>query len=132
MKVEILSELNTIPYRGNKKTPWLVKDCPREILLEDFSLMVCGERYSVPKNYIFDGASIPTILWFLYSYDYKYSWRASAFHDYCYSHLYKKGVTKSFADKVFREIMVLDGARKTTAWLFYWAVRLFGKGGWNK
>jgi hypothetical protein len=93
----------------------------------------------VPEGYQSDLASIPNwIFWWQWG-----KWNIAAIaHDYIYEYGYilsdwqdgrramffdKKG-----ADKLFYEICCFLGVPPVTARLMYWAVRLFGRGCWEK
>lgn len=83
----------------------------------------------VPKNFIFNFASVPRLFWNIFSpnggrYD-----RASCLHDWLYTtHMFKR----SKCDKIFYWAMLDDRTPKWKAWLFYKAVRLGGWYAWNK
>src|SRR5690554_5881085 len=98
MQINYLSELKTKAYRGNQPTPWLSKNVPRVQVVDPFIVNIDGETYIVPAGYIWDGASIPRLLWNIFPPNDPAYWRAACFHDYCYSHLYRNGIMKSFAD----------------------------------
>lgn len=129
MQTSIPTPLKTQRAPSDLAAPWLTGRGPRRMVSEDWLLQVDGLWYCVPAGYIFDGASIPAPLWWLFPPGYDPAWEASAFHDFCYSHLYRS-VTKAFADDAFRAIMLKSGASPTVAGLFHWAVRRFGRGGW--
>lgn len=78
----------------------------------------------VPKNFEFDGASVPRMLWSLLD-PFGAAAEAACVHDYLYVTTLK---TKEYADKIFREILLDYGVDEYTAELAYRAVRRFGKG----
>jgi len=105
-------------------TPWLSGAATRWQLLQPFTL----HGITVPSGYIFNGSSVPRLLWWLYPPSYAPAWEASCIHDYCYSHHYPQ-ITKHDADKLLARIMAERGASKLTCSLFYWAVRSNTNGG---
>lgn len=109
--------------------PWLSKGVRRFLLKEDFVVHVDRVSYTVPSGYITDKASIPHWLHWMFSPDYHPALCASILHDYCYSELYKS-MPKARADKIFRAVMLSQGASPAVAAIFYQAVKTFGKGGW--
>lgn len=90
---------------------------------------ICGE-VKVPKNFIFDFASVPQIFWNILppegvEYD-----RAAVLHDWCYATRLCNDRKK--CDDLFLEAMLDDGVPKWKAKLMYWAVRLFGGKAYNE
>jgi hypothetical protein len=129
MNIEFLTELYTTPVPRGTKASWLRKRTDKVALVQDFTVSVDREIITVPTGYITDGSSIPRILWPVFTPWYTEARRASCIHDYIYSHLYKSH-TRKFADKAFKAILLKDGSSKFVAYIFYRAVRLFGRGGW--
>lgn len=121
----ITSLYTTVVNDPNRK--WWHKS--KRQLISDFILEIDGKRFVIPKGYIFDGSSIPRPLWSIFPPSYDPAWRASAVHDYFYTHLYKH-YSKEFADDVFYRVMLKDGASPLVAKLFYLAVKWFGRGNW--
>ena len=110
--------------------PWLNPDVPKYMLTSKLLIDIDGKIWEVPTGYVFDGASLPRPLWRIWKPTDPDTWIASCFHDRCYSHLYPY-VTKKWADDVFREIMLVEGAGRLKAWTFHKAVRVGGRGGWH-
>ena len=134
MTVTLQTALVTRRPLGEYKAPWLKGRGPHREVVEDFVVKVWtqegrNEVICVPSGYIFDGASIPWYLWWLFPPGYDPAWEAACVHDFIYSHLHK-WYSKDFADRLFREIMLEMGANKAVAQGFYLAVHTFGKGGW--
>lgn len=129
MQIEFITDLVTHLAPEGVKTPWLKSRATKWQLSQDFIIKIDGQEYCVPEGYIFDGASIPWWMWWLFPPRYRPAWRAAAFHDCCYSHWYRQ-ITKEFADRAFHAIMLADGASPAIADKFYWAVKTFGRGGW--
>lgn len=129
MQIRIPRPLRTEKAPKGVKTPWLSGRGPRRMVSEAWWVQVDGKWYCVPAGYIFNGSSIPWFLWWLFPPGYDPAWEASCFHDFCYSHLWRK-VSKTFADAAFRAIMLKDGAAPWIANIFHEAVSRFGRGGW--
>jgi len=132
--VEVLNDLITKKPHDSISSPWLEKGRPRRMLVQDFHVLVLTKDrgtlpITVPAGYTFDGASIPRLLWWVFPPSYNASWEAAAVHDWMYSHLHTQ-YSKSFADEVFYQIMLSQGAHPFVAKVFYKSVQLFGKGGW--
>lgn len=88
------------------------------------------ECITVPKGFVFDGASIPRWLWSLVGSPQTGRYRdAAIIHDWLY---YRGRVwprdyrPRKDADRVFYEAMRANGVGYERATLMYWAVRLFG------
>ena len=80
----------------------------------------------IPKGFVYDGASIPSILTnILPRFGYKYD-RASCLHDWLYAATNTHNYNRKECDKVFYEAMLSDKVNKNLAKLIYLAVRVFG------
>jgi hypothetical protein len=78
-------------------------------------------------NFVSNGASVPKILWGIYSNLGTYVVPA-IIHDYLYdNNLY----SREFADRQFLLDMGVTNTKKSTKWIFYWTVRIFGAKNWN-
>lgn len=78
--------------------------------------------FTVPAGFETDFASVPRLLWWLYSPHGQYG-KAAVVHDYCY----RSGcVPRSMADRVFLEGMKVLGVWFGRRWVMYLAVRCFG------
>ena len=77
----------------------------------------------VPKGFIFDGASIPTWLRWIFPHG-GAKFAAACFHDWGYR-LGK--ITRKEADDAFLDIMLANGVSAWRARTMYAAVRVFGK-----
>jgi hypothetical protein len=83
---------------------------------------------TVPTNSIFDGASIPLGLRFLFPHGGK-KFAPAAMHDY----LYRTGVIhKRRADKIFYDLMMENGVEPWKAKAMYWGVKYCGGPSWRK
>ena len=95
------------------------------------------EKATVRKGFIFDFASVPRGLYWLYPPAGNGSDRygvAALIHDWLYVHRKIGGrkITRKEADLLFLEIMLYIGVSKITARIMYRAVRMFGWIPWNK
>lgn len=85
------------------------------------------EISTVREGFIFDFASVPRFLWWLYppagTEGNPYG-IAALFHDWLLDHKQIGGrpITRSEADDIFLEIMLYLGVRKTLAYTMYYAV----------
>ena len=94
-------------------------------------MVVVGFDYQairVPAGFEFDGASIPRFFWRVVTPGRPWLLRASCIHDFMYERaLY----TKRRADKIFKEILLEDGAPGWLANCMFQAVRLAGRGNYE-
>ncbi|MFA5401284.1 MAG: DUF1353 domain-containing protein [Dehalococcoidia bacterium] len=87
-----------------------------------------GEVSTVRPGFVFDFASVPRVLWWLYppagTQENPYG-VAALFHDWLCAHRKIGGRPIGFseANAVFKEIMLYLGCRKTLAWTMYLAVQ---------
>lgn len=106
------------------------------ILIEDYEL----DGFKIPKGFIFDGASIPRIMWSIMNFTpIGYHMPAALVHDYLYRNVgiaqrYDKPYyyTKPDADKEFHRILRELGIRSWQASLCYSAVKIFGFIAWQQ
>lgn len=110
--------------------PHLDADSDKFCLHEDFTCVFQGETIVVPKGYYTDLSSVPKMLWWAYPPGLSYGRKPSVVHDYIYSNLYET-YTKKFADDLFYAGLIHKGMKPWKAKLCYWAVRAFGRGGWE-
>lgn len=79
--------------------------------------------FTVFKNFITDWASIPRVLWPVFS-PYKPQYlRAALFHDYLYE---SHRVSREMADRIFFDLLMEDGCYLATAYMFWSGVRVGG------
>tara|TARA_R110000765_G_scaffold7963_4_gene26082 strand:+ start:89504 stop:89929 length:426 start_codon:yes stop_codon:yes gene_type:complete len=95
----------------------------RVVVLEtelDYYSELLGDNIVVPSSFISDGASVPKMFWNIYPPFGKYL-ESALVHDYYYhlGRLGKAPVTKSTADKIFREAMKVQGVGIFTRNLMY-------------
>lgn len=90
--------------------------------------LIDGEEIIIPIDYISNGASIPKLLRGIYSQQGVYV-MPSIIHDYLYDN---QIYSREFADRQFLLDMDKTNTNKSTKWVFYWTVRIFGKNNWKK
>lgn len=100
--------------------------------------------FTVPVGFQTDGASVPRFLWMLYPpFGDDYS-SAAVLHDYLYAKaeeytgkdwneaLQRSQLSRKEADDLFREVMVIEGFRRTGRWMIYRSVRAGGWKSWRR
>nr|EEJ7375805.1 DUF1353 domain-containing protein [Salmonella enterica subsp. enterica] len=102
---------------------WRIHE-PFEFYLSDDN----SDVISVPAGFITDLASVPRIFWTLLPPDGKYA-KAAIIHDYLYDNALR---TKKEADRIFLDGMTVLGVPEWKRTIMYYAVRLFGKGMYNR
>lgn len=86
----------------------------------------------VPIGYESDGASVPRFFWrYVFPPGDVHAMRAAFLHDYVYRE-HPEGWTKKKADKMFLEVMLEDGCKKSSAKKAYYGVKFFGGAAWRK
>lgn len=101
-------------------------------------------KVTVPKGYVFDGASIPRVFWRVIGGPWGPYRDAAAVHDYLYSHGHlafpdepdadgnrRPSITREEADNIFHRIMLEVGISRFKASLMRRAVRLGGGKAWK-
>ncbi len=89
-------------------------------------------RLEVPAGFVTDLASIPRVLRNLPWLDPNgLSRRPAIMHDWLYGSARGRRFGKQFADSFLRSGLLVEGATKSTANAFYYAVRWFGGGSWD-
>lgn len=89
-------------------------------------------KYTIPQGFVTDGASIPRFLWRICGHPMEAPrLHLAIIHDWFYSGGCP-GVTRRFADAVFRDGQVCVGIRKTHAYVEWLALRLCGRSHWYK
>lgn len=96
-------------------------------VVRPFVVMVKGKLIKVNSGWVTDWASIPRFFWRVLPPMGKHT-VAAVVHDYLYQ--FRLG-TRSYADKVFLELMKAQGVVLWKRQLMYWAVRLFGGRAWR-
>ncbi len=82
----------------------------------------------VPAGYVTDLASVPQILWSIFPPHGRYA-KAAIIHDWLYDNALR---TKAEADRIFLDAMKVLGVPRWRRTLMYVAVRLFGRGSYDK
>ncbi|PWJ49589.1 uncharacterized protein DUF1353 [Dyadobacter jejuensis] len=99
-----------------------------------FKLMK-GIVVDIPPGYLTDFASVPQILWSVFPPHGRMA-NAAVLHDYMYDHrLFEDELgsrcARVLADTLFLENMFADKVSRPQAYLYYYAVRLFGSKWWK-
>jgi hypothetical protein len=99
----------------------------RVMLCEDYT----QAGITVPRGFIYDGASIPRFCWSLIGLGrFGDILGAATVHDWLYVHsgyVVEGYYPKSKADRIFYDLMLLSDISKLQSKLAYWAVCLFGR-----
>ncbi|EMQ9351071.1 DUF1353 domain-containing protein [Salmonella enterica] len=82
----------------------------------------------VPAGFVTDLATVPRIFWTLLPPDGKYA-KAAIIRDYLYDNALR---TKKEADLIFLDGMTVLGVPRWKRTIMYYAVRLFGRGMYNR
>ena len=129
---QFLTELQLKRLKPEKRAWWKFWALASrwELLAALVYLAADGTKYTVPKGFITDGASVPWLFWAVIS-PTGALFAAAVLHDWLYSEeaklLYGIKVERSQADALFREAAESDGAgsfKRNAAWA---GVRV---GGW--
>ncbi|EDB0139754.1 DUF1353 domain-containing protein, partial [Salmonella enterica] len=102
---------------------WRIHE-PFEFYLSDDN----SDVISVPAGFITDLASVPRIFWVFLPPDGKYA-KAAIIHDWMYDNALR---TKKEADLIFLDGMTVLGVPRWKRTIMYYAVRLFGRGVYNR
>lgn len=132
-RASVLAMPNLVPYYG--PTPrWVKPDRPMWITTSQGEFRSRdGIIVRVPKGYITDFASTPTIIWPILP-PHGALVIASLPHDWGYSHGGKSGLLpKRWWDALFHDLIVITpDVPKWKRKVAYPAVKLFGQGGWQR
>lgn len=108
-------------------------------ICKDWNFEVNGEKYVIPKGFVFDGASVPKFLASFLS-PTGVLLIGGLVHDYAYKYtvLLKKGkkstsepMTQNEADQLFRDINIEQNGFHLLNNLAYWALVIGGFVAWN-
>ena len=93
-----------------------------------------GRRVTVPEGFVYDKASVPSLVWWYLPRDDKGFTDAALVHDYLYQSqkIDMLWITRKDADDVFLELMEREDMRWDKRRLAYRAVRLWGWMYFNK
>lgn len=94
------------------------------ILCEPLLFSIDNVYYSVPAGFETDLASVPRILWSIYSPSKAETIPGAVIHDFLYSGVLD--VTRKEADSILFDALILKGTPQITAFKYWAAVRLFG------
>ena len=87
---------------------------------------------TIPKDFIYDGASIPKILWSITTAPFTSSVdNAACVHDYIYSKECTLDIDRKAADTILYDILLENGIDKVRATLAFFVVRIFGQFSWK-
>jgi len=112
--VKFLNQTCIIPYIGYE-----YKTCkPIRVTIDEV-------KYTVPKDFQTDLASIPRMLWPILAPQYTSFIAPAILHDYLYR--CNNNITRQFADEVLYSALIAANVTPFTASKFYLGVRLFGE-----
>ncbi len=112
--VKFLNQACIIPFHGyDYKTCRIMR-----VTIDD-------KKYSVPKNFETDLASIPRIIWPIFAPQYSDFVAPAILHDYLYR--CNNAITRKFADEVLYSALITKNVSPIMASKFYIGVRLFGE-----
>jgi hypothetical protein len=115
-----------------------VKNKPYRVVTGGYVELSNGDRMYIPKDFIFDNASIPKILKWVYDLTgwelWNYKCKSFLIHDYMYAfrgyrtsrRFAHKHITRAFADKEMIYQMINRGHSEFKTTIYFLAVRLFG------
>ncbi len=120
--------------RPDIKTNLRIVTEPLNIIVELDNIIY---NITVPKDFAYDGASIPKLLWPIFGTPYNCNSDTSAcVHDYLYRKTSNMQVTcnnelitvnQNIADQIFRKLLCQNGVSSIKACFMYYGVKLFGK-----
>lgn len=99
-------------------------------ICQPFKYSVNQVRYTVPLGFTTNLASIPRILWSIYSPNKANTIPAAVIHDYLY--FCPGEMTRSEADSIFYDALVYKHVSSFSAYKYWAAVRIFGNSHFNE
>lgn len=99
-------------------------------LCQPFNYSIDGVAYKVPQGFTTDLASIPRILWSIYSPNAANTIPAAVIHDYLY--FCPGDMSRAEADSIFYDALIYKHVRTHTAFRYWAAVRTFGQSHFNE
>lgn len=93
-------------------------------ICQDFHYNIEGKDYLIPAGFTTDLASIPKILWSIYSPNKANTIPAAVIHDYLY--FCPGEMARSEADSIFYDALIYKHVGAWTAYKYWSAVRVFG------
>ncbi len=116
--VKFLNQACIVPFKGYE-----YKTC------KAMRVTIDEKKYTVPKSFETDLASIPRLLWPILAPQYSGFVAPAILHDYLYR--CNNDVTRQFADEVLYSALIAYNVRPFIASKFYLGVRLFGGSHFN-
>ena len=117
-------------FEGDVEAKWLVHGHhDRDMkLIKPFTFVdKNGRKWTAPRNFEVDGASIPRPLWATFGSPYVGDFRrASVVHDYFCKPEHHDGATSEEVHRMFYDAMLCDGVNPLKAWAMYQGVRVGG------
>ena len=109
-----------------------IQDDPRMgrviVFREPVTFFMDGRYYHMPAGYSSDGMSAPRWLWWLISpVEDRRTRKPAGKHDWLYD---EKPVSRSAADRYFRDDLIRNGFPLVLSWIIWICVRLFGWSHW--
>lgn len=102
-------------------------------LADDWNVWIKGQRYTIPKGFVTDGASIPRVLWRVCGHPMSTQrFPVALFHDWAYSTECTFVFTRSHADEIYRDGLISLGFKPWKANLEYTTLRLCGGSHYRK
>jgi hypothetical protein len=99
-------------------------------LCRNFRFSVDGDEYLIPRGFTTDLASIPKVLWSIYSPMKTETIAGAVIHDYFY--FCPGTMNRQEADAIFYDALIAKGVSKKTAYRYWAAVRIFGSSHFNQ
>jgi hypothetical protein len=99
-------------------------------LCQPFNYSVNGINFQVPLGFTTDLASIPRLLWSIYSPNKANTIPGAVIHDYLY--FCPGEMTRAEADSIFYDALIYRHVNTITAFKYWMAVRVFGSSHFNK
>lgn len=112
-QVKFLNQACIIPFKG-----YDYKTC------KSMRVIIDDKKYTVPKDFETDLASVPRLLWPIFAPQYSGFVAPAILHDYLYR--CPNDITRQFADEVLYSALITENVTAFTASKFYLGVRLFG------
>ena len=112
-RVKFMNQACIIPFKG-----YDYKTC------QNMRVTIDDKKYTVPKGFETDLASIPRLLWPIFAPQYSGFVAPAILHDYLYR--CNNNITRQFADVVLYSALITEDVTAFTASKFYLGVRLFG------
>jgi hypothetical protein len=113
-RIKFITETCIVPLKG-----YQYKTCrPMRVSIDD-------KKYTIPKDFQTDLASIPRLLWPILAPQYSGFVAPAILHDYLYR--CPNNISRQYADEVLYSALMQENVSHFTASKFYIGVRLFGE-----